>query len=497
MRLSRKSMLRLLLLVPACLLLLLVLAAVVERARGRYAVSRLKRALVETKQVHTPADLTRNVDPESNGSSAFRAAGESITNLSHISEVLPPLMRINESGAALPVLRLNHWQSEDVTNDWSTLAAISDPHQAALSAARDALTKPVLDNQLDYAAGPQMPLTHLIPIKNLSHAFGASMLLALRAKDSNAAVADLEAQLQLLRALESDRILISELVRMALGAISRNYTWQALQYHGWNDSHLARLQAAWEAVSFLQPLTRGLEGERVFSGVAYQLMRQSNEDTVAFLFWAEDMEMADFANLDADAPWPVPKSGHFLRNEVYCRVWRFCWLDQCEAHYLESLQGLLVAARAAASHRSQQQLQSDVSALLNSTRPASAYDRARFRDETSINTLAPSITRALRMETERSLVLTAIALHRFAVKNRGFPESLTQLVPDFLPVDYMDGQPVRYRLNADKSFLLYSVGEDGKDDGGDISFTDGKQRGNIWLRRDVVWPQAEITSGSE
>ena len=33
----------------------------------------------------------------------------------------------------------------------------------------------------------------------------------------------------------------------------------------------------------------------------------------------------------------------------------------------------------------------------------------------------------------------------------------------------MDGQPLRYRRNADGTFLLYSIGENGKDDGGNPS----------------------------
>ena len=37
----------------------------------------------------------------------------------------------------------------------------------------------------------------------------------------------------------------------------------------------------------------------------------------------------------------------------------------------------------------------------------------------------------------------------------------------------MDGQPLRYRRNADGTFLLYSVGENGKDDGGDPSLEKG------------------------
>jgi hypothetical protein len=71
---------------------------------------------------------------------------------------------------------------------------------------------------------------------------------------------------------------------------------------------------------------------------------------------------------------------------------------------------------------------------------------------------------------------------------------LDELVPEFIsavPIDPMDIQPLRYKLNADGTFVLYSVGEDGKDDGGDPTPTDSKSPPDLWNARDAVWPVAE------
>jgi hypothetical protein len=92
-------------------------------------------------------------------------------------------------------------------------------------------------------------------------------------------------------------------------------------------------------------------------------------------------------------------------------------------------------------------------------------------------------------------VNTAIALKRYQLRQGKMPTSLTALVPEYLeavPRDLMDGQPLRYRLNADGSFVLYSVGEDAQDDGGDSRHVDSstsQQRRDPWLGRDWVWPQ--------
>jgi len=62
----------------------------------------------------------------------------------------------------------------------------------------------------------------------------------------------------------------------------------------------------------------------------------------------------------------------------------------------------------------------------------------------------------------------ALAVERFRLATGGLPDSLGQLVPAYLeavPKDPFDGEPLRYRTLA-PGFVVYSVGEDGKDDEG-------------------------------
>jgi hypothetical protein len=62
----------------------------------------------------------------------------------------------------------------------------------------------------------------------------------------------------------------------------------------------------------------------------------------------------------------------------------------------------------------------------------------------------------------------------------------------------MDGKPVKYHLNAGGSFTLYSVGEDGKDDGGDASAAPEHQdSASSWFRKDFVWPSAASPEEAE
>ena len=95
-------------------------------------------------------------------------------------------------------------------------------------------------------------------------------------------------------------------------------------------------------------------------------------------------------------------------------------------------------------------------------------------------------------ETEKQMALTAIGLRRYKLRHGRQPESLSVLVPEFLsalPIDYMDGQPLRYHLLPDGDFLLYSVGTDGMDNGAEDAPL--PKSGRTWTSlSDWVWPMA-------
>ncbi|HUZ07368.1 MAG TPA: hypothetical protein VMV89_07750, partial [Candidatus Paceibacterota bacterium] len=101
-------------------------------------------------------------------------------------------------------------------------------------------------------------------------------------------------------------------------------------------------------------------------------------------------------------------------------------------------------------------------------------------------------------ETERRILITAIALERYRGKYASYPNSLAQLTPEFLKAplpDFMDGQPLRYRPTAAGHFVLYSVGLDCMDDGGKSPASDAPRFGSfehgtftVQTNVDIVWP---------
>jgi len=111
--------------------------------------------------------------------------------------------------------------------------------------------------------------------------------------------------------------------------------------------------------------------------------------------------------------------------------------------------------------------------------------------------LVPALEKAARKtaiaQAYVNLARVAIALERYRLANGSYPENLEVLAPKFigqLPHDVINGQPLKYRRNADGSFLLYSVGWNETDDGGKVvrkTSKDGKAGAVNQDEGDWVW----------
>jgi hypothetical protein len=74
----------------------------------------------------------------------------------------------------------------------------------------------------------------------------------------------------------------------------------------------------------------------------------------------------------------------------------------------------------------------------------------------------------LRRVAQLEMAKVLLAVERYRLARASLPETLDQLVPAYVtavPADPFNGTPLRYK-GLDRGFLVYSVGEDGRDDGG-------------------------------
>ncbi len=101
-----------------------------------------------------------------------------------------------------------------------------------------------------------------------------------------------------------------------------------------------------------------------------------------------------------------------------------------------------------------------------------------------------SLTLHFRLIAMRRMAATALAMRMYELDHGRRPETLDQLVPDYLP-DVPDDpfsetpRPIGYRPDANPP-VLYSMGEDGEDDRG--AFVLNKEGGvDWWESPDIVF----------
>jgi hypothetical protein len=195
-----------------------------------------------------------------------------------------------------------------------------------------------------------------------------------------------------------------------------------------------------------------------------------------------------------------------VRIRYHVLIWRYFWSYPDELLYLQGMQYLLEAPREASTNDCWLTAINKTSAQIDALKISDDEFSAIFQDpstrnfhyvlSSSVMSLAGVFRQALRAEAASRIAMTAIALKRYQQKHGSYPQELGLLVPDFLTAvsnDPVDGKPLRYRLQADGTFLLYSIGENGIDDGGDAALAkDATSASTDWLNRkalDWVWPQ--------
>jgi hypothetical protein len=102
--------------------------------------------------------------------------------------------------------------------------------------------------------------------------------------------------------------------------------------------------------------------------------------------------------------------------------------------------------------------------------------------------ISKSVMRFANIQADLDLARVACALERYRLAHGEYPEKLDALAPQFvekLPHDVINGQPLHYRRTNDGKFLLYSIGWNETDDGGQVVL---KKSGTVDITDgDWVW----------
>jgi hypothetical protein len=440
----------------------------------------------------------------SSASNSVNAVQDAFRLLGSGSEKIPNAMKMVAPGKALIGWSQPDARNSDFTNSWDELAAEIEVSRPVIELLHQILERPKLDFELDYTKGFALVMSHLAPMKRVTQKLNTAAICDLHNGDTGAATTNILTMLALVQRNEGEGFVISHLVRIAISAIAVVPTWELLQATNVTDAQLAAVQNGWEQMDFLSDAKAVFLMERAWMLQTIQKSRASHEEFVKTLGAAASGSRTGGSASAGTWPPDWKELTEKPRLAVAEVMWRSSWSYADELRTLQGQQIILETLRTMQTNQSQfYKMDYDAMetrfASLGITNVGEAFFRALqipdFREEFGAQSLNGIVLRTMRIEAARRVIISAIALKRFQLKHGQWPATLDELAPEFLssiPIDPYDGKPLRYHPNADGTYLLYGVGEDGVDDGGDPTNTASGSSNLYWQNtraRDWVWPQ--------
>jgi hypothetical protein len=480
----------------------LVLVVIAGAALLIYSQGRSRRKLeAYEQQLRTQGEKLElgelfPIAPE--GSYAAAQSFMSLVNVTGRLSNAPPAMKIIAPGRASVSWRqeaMPDWNNR-MTNIWPGLSVELEANRGALSNLESLLNGPALCFNLDYSKGFALLLPHLAPLRQAEVLASAAAMSALHQYDYAQAWKHLQTTVGLVQRYEPEPIVISHLVRVGMANIAIDATWQFLQSDRWTDGQLAELQADWESLEFFDASATAFAMERATDIGTFELLRKAYNEMTNML--GSGSGSGGLLNDPVELAKDVAERWHY-------RIWQHSWSYDEESYFIEMSTAGLRAIRSTELTGTYFPVLKGLRAEITRINRIHTNDIGHFllrpmlwRDE---DWISASVVNFANAEVARRLAVTAIALKRYKLRHGKYPADLNVLVPEFckqVPVDFMDGRPMRYKPTPDGNYLLYSVGEDGEDNGGDSTQIEGERSqpksfwtgGRSWLKgRDIVWPQ--------
>ena len=456
----------------------------VERTRGQAGLRKYEKELIAKGEKLTFAEFVSPVPKGKNG--AIELAGLTFQTGTALVMNSPRTFRSIAPGKALVITRETEWfDSDGKRYTWAQVQSDLDRNKEVLDKLRAIVRSPVLRYPVSYQ-GVFTRLPHLAWQKVAAQWLSGSALFRIHTGDIDGAIDDIESIILLTRLAEHEPVLISQLVRIALVQIAAPHCWPLLQSHAARDEQLARLQAVFASVDLIGPTIVALEAGRADGRDTMNELRRDASSMSGLADSAYGLDDDEEPRALDNMPEEVKEA---IRTAVVYPVWKFAFSHGDEKRLLEETQRLIDAARSSKEKRSATHALAAAEALEVKVGRNGELSSWRYLATKALVASDGKVSvRALRAQTHCRIAVAAIALERYRLRHKRFPASLNELVPEFVsevPIDYMDGKPLRYRLDGDQ-FVLWSVGPNGKDDGG----TSKSQSGFHWmLGPDDVWPQ--------
>lgn len=320
-------------------------------------------------------------------------------------------------------------------------------------------------------------LPHLAVLRRVTSVLQLRAAALLHLGRTDDAVRELELIFKISDSISQEPVLISHLVRIAQLSLALQCIGEGLGGHQWTDSQLIRFQELLQRSDLLAGGHHTMKGERNFFGDIFEYLRTVPNGAAAFNSIIDSGSSGTFFDWPGVVLWAMPDGWLQLERLNYTRVFQEQMLP------IIDVPGRRVnpeTARAAEQH---------IEGIVRVAPPKLILGHKMF-----IGLLMPALSkvtqRTAMAQTGVDLCRIACGLERYRLAKGEYPETLASLesgfLPGGLPHDVITGKPLIYRRTSASNYLLYSVGWDGEDQGGQIALT--KNRRSVQSDKgDWVW----------
>ena len=409
---------------------------------------------------------------------AIRAEGSPTT----AADLAGPTIPDNKNAAVLYGKAFELMATRQATEDWPVVGAITsrseraeDPtlwnkaaevlsrYQGVISLIEQAQMRPKCRFPVNWGLGLGAQFPHFAPVRRLAQLLHAQALIDAKAGKMDEALRSTELAFELVDSIKDEPTLVSQLVRISVvGIATRTFT-DVLEYGGIDESQARRMYGALSAINMDTSTVTAIEGERTLGILAFQGVHNNSPSGKGLLKAAG------------------------LPPLIHTWFWRpMLYAD--EIYYLRGVSADLhrvsLPYREFSKHPS----------------PFSNQDPPRYAFLSGV--LTPLYTRARSAAAQAGINGTQIVLALQVYKDRygGYPASLGEPRAKLgwtIPEDPFSGKDFVYKRRGD-GFLLYSIGENLKDDGarkyssyatrrGEESVTHEYQTADGQFSADIIW----------
>jgi hypothetical protein len=380
----------------------------------------------------------------------------------------PVIKELREAGLLAPPYDQGLWNawppSDPAAAYWVEATAFVNQHPETITRLREAALRPHLGFILTSESGDPNPIWTDIRSDNLGSLRTAArylkfhMALSASQADPAAVVANYVACLRLADHAQEFPTLVAQLVTVAISALAFNEIRDVLVRHPglFSDAQLAELIVATKTAGGGRYRMRTDNDRRSIEDFLQRLFTDDGTGDGHLCY--EGAQFAQRAQIGSNKAQPDPvlrfvrpitSLGEFSRKQIW--GWFTHMYDLLDAD-------LAVEPWTLATLHHE---------VYVSTLPSRGFAK-------TVHIMSPALSKAfgsfVAIEQERRGVLAALAIHRFRVAHARYPQTLEELVPDYLndvPIDLQSGQPLRF-VHRDGQPYVYSIGSDRDDDGGRV-----------------------------